>query len=435
MNNQIDVSVQIKRLGTIISPDESASSEAGGMINPASLVDRQGNLLVYPRAVERPNISRMARLQLGVSRPAGQSFLQALSEGVASNHNKDTKTARDNYRAGDDNRAHDNCKTSDTSTPQNGRFSKYVAKRLGNALVPRASFERRQSGGPFGTGFGVEDPRITFMPDLDLWVCCYTAFGPAGPRCAMAYSKNGYTWRRLGLVKFASQLNLNGDDKDGVIFPNLVRSPEGMLSFAYYHRPMHPLDIEGDAGKYQRVLALPPEERDCIRIAYIPAQPVLDQVGLGQTPHGLLDVCESHILLPPLSSWGQLKNGAGTPPVPTPFGYLSFFHGVDARLKDDGSGKYRMLYRAGLIVHDLLEPHKVKYVSPVPVLSPESQEELTGVVDNVVFPTGVTQFTKKGEPSRYIPAEEQEDCIKLLILWGAADFVTNAGLVTVSLQH
>jgi beta-1,2-mannobiose phosphorylase / 1,2-beta-oligomannan phosphorylase len=415
MKNQLTLSVNVERLGTVVSPETNNAGEAHGMINPASLVTRKREILVYPRAVEKPNISRMARLQLMPSQAQGKSFLETLREGISNQNGQSAAQDLANHATGS--AGHDNCMTT---------------KRLGHGLVPRTPFEFRQSGGEFGLGYGVEDPRMTYMRDLDLWVCCYTAFGPLGPRCAMAYSKNGWYWRRLGLVNFASALDLNGDDKDGVLFPRLVHSPQGLLSFAYYHRPMHPLDLEGSPDKYARVLALPAEERDCTRIAYIPAKPVIDQVHSGKQPIGLLNVQESVVVLPPNLAWGRLKNGAGTPPVLTKWGYVSFFHGVDAQPKNDGSGKLKMLYRAGVIVHDEFEPHKVKYVSPEPILSPQSAEEKTGVVDNVVFPTSITQFDENGQPAIEVAVEEQGDAFTSLLMWGAGDFVTNGGVVTVT---
>jgi beta-1,2-mannobiose phosphorylase / 1,2-beta-oligomannan phosphorylase len=414
MKNRLTLSVNFERLGTVVSPDMNNAREAYGMINPASLVTRKREILVYPRAVEKPNISRIARVQLLASKSPDKSFLETLREG-AGNQNGQFSTQD----------------LADHTSGSTGQRNRIATKRLGHGLVPRARFEFRQSGGEFGVGYGVEDPRITYMHDLDLWVCCYTAFGPLGPRCAMAYSKNGWYWRRLGLVNFASALDLNGDDKDGVLFPRLVHSPQGVLSFAYYHRPMHPLDLEGSPDKYARVLALPAEKRDCTRIAYIPAKPVLNQVHQGKQPTGLLNVQESVVVLPPNLAWGRLKNGAGTPPVLTKWGYVSFFHGVDAKPINDGSGKLKMLYRAGVIVHDEFEPHKVKYISPEPILSPQSAEEKSGVVDNVVFPTSITQFDQNGQPAIDVTVEKQGNALTCLLLWGAGDFVTNGGVVTI----
>jgi predicted GH43/DUF377 family glycosyl hydrolase len=41
------------------------------------------------------------------------------------------------------------------------------------------------------------------------------------------------------------------------------------------------------------------------------------------------------------------------------------------------------------MIHDLEQPHKIIYRSPKPVLTPQSETELRGIVDNVVFPTAI----------------------------------------------
>ncbi len=50
---------------------------------------------------------------------------------------------------------------------------------------------------------GVEDPRVTFVPRLGVHVMTYVAFGPLGPRIAVAVSDDLVAWRRLGPVLFA----------------------------------------------------------------------------------------------------------------------------------------------------------------------------------------------------------------------------------------
>lgn len=85
-------------------------------------------------------------------------------------------------------------------------------------------------------------------------------------------------------------------------------------------------------------------------------------------------------------NWGWLKNGAGTPPVRSSAGWLSFFHGVDARDRD---GRRSLYYSAGIVIHDIRRPHRVLYRSPLPVLGPVTREERFGIVDDVVFPTGI----------------------------------------------
>jgi predicted GH43/DUF377 family glycosyl hydrolase len=76
--------------------------------------------------------------------------------------------------------------------------------------------------------------------------------------------------------------------------------------------------------------------------------------------------------------------GAGTPPIPTGRGWLVFYHGVEGTGDDDPDRRYH----AGALLLDLNDPGRILYRSPRPVLSPESDEERTGVVNNVVFPCG-----------------------------------------------
>ncbi len=227
---------------------------------------------------------------------------------------------------------------------------------------------------------GCEDPRVTFVPVLDKYVMAYTAFGPVGPRITLALSDDAYTWTRLGQVTFAPGLP-QGDDKDGVFFPEPVVSPSGVRSLALYHRPMLKLSTMDGRGAIPTLLDLPPRERECTRIGYIPLDPVLENV------ENLLTVTESAIVLVPDAQWCQIKTGAGTPPVRIAEGWFSLFHGVNAI--EEAGGRYKMRYSAGFVVHDAEQPHKVLYRSHEPVMVPEGPDETHGIVSNVVFPTAI----------------------------------------------
>jgi predicted GH43/DUF377 family glycosyl hydrolase len=208
----------ITRLGVVLSPDGSPQ-EVEGVLNPASAIDRDGSLLLYPRAVAEGNVSRIG-----------------LARGI---------------RHGDE-----------------IRF-----ERLGYALQPEAPYELRTTPG----GMGCEDPRVTFIPVLDKYVMAYTAFGPSGPRITIALSNDGYAWTRLGQVVFAPGLQ-QGDDKDGAFFPEPVISPAGVPSLALYHRPMLRLSTIDGRGAIPTLLDLPPSERESTRIGYIPLEPVLEDI-------------------------------------------------------------------------------------------------------------------------------------------------------------
>jgi predicted GH43/DUF377 family glycosyl hydrolase len=317
----------ITRLGVVLSPDGSAA-EVEGVLNPGGVAARDGTWLLYPRAVAQGNVSRIE-----------------LCRGIRA--------------AGDI------------------RF-----ERAGFALEPHAAYEMRTAPG----GMGCEDPRVTFVAAIDRYVMAYTAFGPDGPRIALALSQDGERWERLGLVRFAHGLH-QGDDKDGVFFPEPVTSPNGVRSLALYHRPMLRLSLMDGKGAVPTLLDLPPHERESTRIAYVPLEPVLGDI------RALLDVRESALVLEPDAPWCRIKTGAGTPPVRIAEGWFSVFHGVDAH--EAGGGKYTMQYSAGFVVHDAERPDIVRYRSQTPVMVPEGADETHGIVNNVVFPTALCEVGER----------------------------------------
>src|SRR5581483_2047424 len=184
---------------------------------------------------------------------------------------------------------------------------------------------------------------------------------------------------RLGLVRFPAGANV-GEDKDAAFFPEPVLSPKGRKSLAFYHRPMlHISAVDGRAA-IPMIERMPFEDRESIRMGYIPLEAALEQ------EHHLLDVAESVLVMSPDAQWGSLKLGAGTPPVRVDEGWLSIFHAVD--VVDDAAPKPKLRYSAGIMIHDAEQPHRIVYRSPHPILTPQSDAELRGIVDNVVFPTG-----------------------------------------------
>jgi predicted GH43/DUF377 family glycosyl hydrolase len=249
-------------------------------------------------------------------------------------------------------------------------------ERIGFALEPAAPYELRSAPG----GMGCEDARVTFVPVLDRFIMAYTAFGDAGPRIALALSADGYTWERLGLIDFAAHGLPAGDDKDAAFFPEPVRSPNGVLSIAMYHRPMPKISTMDGVAAIPAILAMPPRQRESTCIAYVPLDAVKRDVA------ALLQPVESVIVLAPDGHWGRIKTGAGTPPVRIAEGWFSLYHAVDAIQRDD---RYTMTYRAGIVIHDIDQPHIIRYRSNEPVMTPEHPDELVGIVNNVVFPTGI----------------------------------------------
>jgi predicted GH43/DUF377 family glycosyl hydrolase len=295
-------------MGVVLEPNGDAG-EVEGILNPGAARNRGGKLLLYPRMVGAGNCSCVGLVEV------------------------------------------------------NGTLEAPVYQRIGIALRPEAAYELRDAR----DGQGCEDPRVTFVALLDLYVMAYTGFGAVGPRIALAVSRDGYAWERLGLVDFSAAGLPSVNDKDAAFFPEPVRSPAGVLSFAMYHRPM--------------AHSAPPFVEE-IRIAYVPLEAALaDRTNL-------LKVAESVIVSRGAGDWGTIKSGAGTPPVRIAEGLLSVFHGVDRIVDDDGTS-HGMRYSAGILVHDAERPHLIRYRSPNPVFVPYTLDERNGIVNDVVFPTGI----------------------------------------------
>ncbi len=172
----------------------------------------------------------------------------------------DAKKRRATWRAGGDPR----CAAELRVIPQDPTMDPLtvtVTTRAGDVaevlLRPEADYERRTVAG----GMGCEDPRVTFVPRLDAYVMAYTAFGPHGPRIALAISTDAYAWKRLGLVQFADEPLNHVPNKDAAFFPEPVLSPSGVLSFALYHRPMLRESFNGQAP-IGLILSLLPEQRE-----------------------------------------------------------------------------------------------------------------------------------------------------------------------------
>jgi predicted GH43/DUF377 family glycosyl hydrolase len=256
--------------------------------------------------------------------------------------------------------------------------------RRGVVLAPDEGWERGTNNA------GVEDPRVTWVPRLGVHVMTYVAYGPLGPKLALAVSKDLLEWRRLGPIHFRYLPGLDTDlnlfpNKDAVFFPEPVPGPDGEPAYAMLHRPMWDLGWFRE-GEGVHLPAGVTDERPGIWVSYVPAREVerdLDALVL-QGDHRLVALSEH--------PFEALKIGAGPAPIRVDEGWLLLHHGVTGVIDDPWEPQQqRVSYAAGALI---LDPDDVSHVldrSTEPMLTAETEDERSGTVPNVVFPTAIEE--------------------------------------------
>jgi predicted GH43/DUF377 family glycosyl hydrolase len=317
---------EIRRLGIVMSPDPQRPDECEGVLNPGAARGPDGELYLFPRIVGRGNFSR-----IGIAR--------VLFNG-------------DGVPAG--------------------------VERLGYALEPREPYELRPAD---GTG-GCEDARVTFVEPLKLYVMAYAAWGPEGPRLALAVSSDLLSWERLGLVDFEPDEDPTYGvlfdayhNKDGAFAPEAVIGADGRERLVMFHRPMYESQAEAPKGVV--------DPRPSIWAS------LCDLEAARRDLKSLVVMREHRMVVDPEHPWEHLRIGGGTPPVRTHLGFLTIYHGVSGTLAQHAGERNRVNYTAGVLIFDTQPGHALQYRSSTPILIPETPEETSGVVNNVVFPTGI----------------------------------------------
>lgn len=321
----------LQRIGVLMSPDPQDPREAEGVLNPASGRDPDGTLYLLPRLVADGNLSRVGLAEVVVT------------DGVPTG-----------------------------------------VRRDGVVLEPDAGWER-------GTDHaGVEDPRTTFVADLGLHLMTYVAYGPLGPRPALACSTDLRHWDRLGPVHFEYQADLDTDlnlypNKDVLIFPEPVPAPDGTESIAVLHRPMWDLEwIAKGAG--EPLPAGVTDNRPGIWISYAPLEAVRRNIS------ALSHLSQHRLVALPEMDFEALKIGGGPPPIRVPQGWLLIHHGVTGELLAGTDQQQRVNYAAGAMLLAADDPSRVIARTEQPLLAPETDDERSGIVPNVVFPTAIEEI-------------------------------------------
>jgi len=311
-----------------MTPDPDSPYEAEGVLNPASGRDAEGRLWLLPRMVAAGNVSRVGLAEI---------------------------ICQDGLPIG--------------------------VQRRGVVLEPTELWERG------ALHAGVEDPRVTTVPALGLHLMTYVAFGPRGPRPALAVSTDLVAWRRLGPVLFDYQSELGIDlniypNKDAVFFPEPVPGPAGEPCIAMLHRPMWDLSwVQAEEGD------VPPlgmsDSRPAIWVSYVPLAAVVADV------RSVVRMGSSRLVALPEFAWEILKIGAGPPPMRVLEGWLLLHHGVSGEMVPGWQLQQHVQYAAGAMLLAADDVGRVIARTAEPLLAPETRLEVDGVVPNVVFPTTI----------------------------------------------
>ena len=140
--------------------------------------------------------------------------------------------------------------------------------------------------------WGIEDPRITYVPELEQFAVAYTSFARGGPGVSLALTKDFKKFERYGVI-------MPPEDKDAALLPRRIGG-----NWALIHRPVTTLGAH----------------------MWISYSPDLRHWG-------------SHkIILEARRGgwWDANKIGLCSPPIETAKGWLTIYHGV----RQTASGKH-----------------------------------------------------------------------------------------------
>ncbi|MGC1463010.1 MAG: glycosidase [Terracidiphilus sp.] len=187
--------------------------------------------------------------------------------------------------------------------------------------------------------WGIEDPRITYVPELEKYAVAYTSFARGGPGVSLALTKDFKSFERFGVI-------MQPEDKDAALLPRKIGG-----RWALIHRPVTTLGAH----------------------MWISYSPDLRHWGSHKV---MLEARRG-------GWWDANKIGLCSPPIETAKGWLTIYHGV----RQTASGS---IYRLGLALFDLERPEICLQRGDSWMFGPEELYERGGDVKDVVFPCGQT---------------------------------------------
>lgn len=230
-------------------------------------------------------------------------------------------------------RASDNPFFLDTEKPEaENKFTSVIGHAVSRDGINFERYEKPMLE-PFGLNddWGIEDPRVTKVDDTFYMI--YSAFGGRdwnNVKIAVASSRDLKNWEK-GRILLDEEPN-----KDAALLPEKVNN-----KFFLFHRRVPSIwtAVSDDlAGWYDHKVIMEPRK----------------------------------------GKWDCKKIGIAGPPIRIKDGWLMIYHGVDS---DN-------VYRLGAALLDKNDPGKVIARQDEPILEPELDWEVNGLVPNVVFSCG-----------------------------------------------
>ena len=230
--------------------------------------------------------------------------------------------------------------------------------------------------------WGIEDPRITYVSELEQYAIAYTSFARGGPGVSLALTRDFRSFERLGVI-------MPPEDKDAALLPRRINGYWAMI-----HRPVTP------TGAHMWISY-------SLDLRYWGSHKVILEARRG-------------------GWWDANKIGLCSPPIETPKGWLTIYHGV----RQTASGS---IYRLGLALFDLEKPEVCLQRGNSWMFGPEAPYERNGDVRDVVFPCGQTIGADGDTIRLYYGAADSSmavatGSIRTLLAWLDSD--SNAGVVT-----
>ncbi|GIW68604.1 MAG: hypothetical protein KatS3mg100_098 [Candidatus Parcubacteria bacterium] len=200
----------------------------------------------------------------------------------------------------------------------------------------------RVSGSSGGSWSGAEDPRAVYIAEDDTIYLTYTACGESLGVGLTTISRadllaKQWRWQPPRVISPPHETH-----KNWVIFPQRIR------------------------GQYAILTSLSPR----VLVHYRPSMTFAQDEWIESvyTPQPLTE------------GWGAYIRGAGPPPLPTPYGWLLFYHAVARNAPG--------IYKLGALLLDYANPTVILRRAPQPILEPQEVYEWNGHKPGVVYATG-----------------------------------------------